>query len=181
MFAAFLTELQSKASLVVIEDAHWADEATLDLLKFLGRRVQRTCTLLIVTYRDDELGPQHPLRIVLGDLITSSAARRMSLSPLSKEGVHKMIGVRALDPAALHDLTGGNPFFVTEILASETGDVPTTIRDAVLARANRLSPSAGAVLQLRPSSDRALSRGCWRKWLVQKRPQLMNAWRLACC
>lgn len=147
LFAAFLAELQAETTIVVIDDVHWADEATLDLIKFLGRRIQRTRALLIVTYRDDELGPQHPLRIVLGDLITSTAARRMSLSPLSKEGVHKMIGVRALDPAALHDLTGGNPFFVTEILASETGDVPTTIRDAVLARANRLSPSAAAVLQ----------------------------------
>ncbi len=47
---------------------HWADEATLDLLKFLGRRIQRTRSLLVVTYRDDEVGTRHPLRLVIGEL-----------------------------------------------------------------------------------------------------------------
>jgi DNA-binding CsgD family transcriptional regulator/tetratricopeptide (TPR) repeat protein len=146
LFAAFLAELQNETTLVVVEDVHWADEATLDLLKFLGRRIQQTCALLIVTYRDDELGPQHPLRTVLGDLVAVNATRRITLSPLSVKAVQVLIGDRAWTAAALHQQTSGNPFFLTEILAGESGSVPVTISDAVLARAARLSPSARAVL-----------------------------------
>lgn len=152
LFTAFLNELQIDTTIVVIEDAHWADEATIDLLKFLGRRIQRTRALLIVTYRDDELDPRHPLRTVLGEAGASAAIRRLPLSPLSEKAVRALVGNRVLESAALHRQTGGNPFFVTEILAGDAGRardtirVPETVRDAVLARAARLSPSARAVL-----------------------------------
>jgi DNA-binding CsgD family transcriptional regulator/tetratricopeptide (TPR) repeat protein len=147
LFSTVLVELQRTTSLVVIEDAHWADEATLDLVKFIGRRIQRTRALLILTFRDDELGPRHPLRIVLGDLATSTAARRLALRPLSAESVRVLIGDRPLDAAALHHRTGGNPFFITEVLSSALGGLPATVRDAVLARVARLSLPAQAVLQ----------------------------------
>ena len=147
IFAACLNELQRDPTLIVFEDVHWADEATLDLLKFLGRRIHRTPTMLIVTYRNDELGPQHPLRILLGDLVTSTVTRRISLTPLSEKAVRTLIGDRALDPAALHDRTGGNPFYITEVLASESAGMPPTVRDAVLARCARLSVSGFAVLE----------------------------------
>ncbi len=146
LFSAFLAELQLDVTIVVIEDVHWADDATLDLLKFLGRRIQRTRSLLIATYRDDEIGPRHPLRTVLGEVGASSAIRRLALPPLSERAVRALVGNRMLEAAALHRQTGGNPFFVTEILASETNGVPATIRDAVLARAAQLSLSARAVL-----------------------------------
>ena len=145
IFSACLNELQTP-TVTVFEDIHWADETTLDLLKFLGRRIQRTYSLFIATYRDDELGPQHPLRLVLGDLVMSTAARRIALSPLSLAAVHHLAGSRALDIKVLHQQTGGNPFFVTEVLAAEEEGIPATIRDAVLARAARLSPSGRAVL-----------------------------------
>lgn len=61
-------ELQKRPTIVVFEDVHWADEATLNLIKFLARRIQRTTTLFILTYRDDQLSAEHPLRLVLGDL-----------------------------------------------------------------------------------------------------------------
>jgi predicted ATPase/DNA-binding CsgD family transcriptional regulator len=147
IFSAALTELQARPAIVVFEDVHWADEATLDLLTFLGRRIARTAALLALTYRDDELGPQHPLRLVLGDLVTSPATRRLSLAPLSENAVRVLVGKRAIDTAALHRQTGGNPFFVTEALAGAGNGVPHTIRDAVLSRAARLSPSGQAVLQ----------------------------------
>ncbi|HTP10844.1 MAG TPA: LuxR C-terminal-related transcriptional regulator, partial [Anaerolineae bacterium] len=113
----------------------------------LGRRIQRTRTLLIVTYRDDELGPQHPLRSVLGDLATSPATRRITLAPLSVNAIRTLAAGRSLDPEALYHQTNGNPFFVTEVLAGETTGIPATIRDVVLARTARLSPSARAVLE----------------------------------
>ncbi|MFO7679705.1 MAG: AAA family ATPase, partial [Chloroflexota bacterium] len=146
IFSACLQELHAQSTLVVIEDIHWADEATLDLLKYLGRRIQQTSSMIVVTFRDDELSPQHPLRLLLGDLATSPAARRIALAPLTPPGVQRLIGERPLDAAALYQQTGGNPFFLTELLAAGGAGVPLTVRDAVLARAARLSLSGRAVL-----------------------------------
>ncbi|MEW6402709.1 MAG: LuxR C-terminal-related transcriptional regulator, partial [Chloroflexota bacterium] len=103
--------------------------------------------LLVITYRDDELGAQHPLRLVLGDLVKSPATCRIVLEPLSENGVRALVGEHGMDAFLLHGKTGGNPFYVTEILASPTGGIPLTIRDAVLARTARLSASGEAVLQ----------------------------------
>ena len=63
IFSASLNELKEEATIMIIEDVHWADEATLDLLKYLGRRIRQTASLMILTYRDDEIGNDHPLRI----------------------------------------------------------------------------------------------------------------------
>lgn len=146
LFAAFLAELNQRPTLALFEDVHWADEATLDLLRYLGRRIAQTHALLVLTYRDDELGPRHPLRSVLGDLTAPLYTRRIALTPLSEVATRALVGDRRLDAAALHRQTNGNPFFITEVLESG-GGIPTTVRDAVLARANRLSVSAQAVLQ----------------------------------
>ena len=144
IFGAFLSAV-TKPSLVVLEDLHWADEATLDFLRYVGRRIDRTHTLLIGSFRNDEVGPAHPLRIVLGDLATCGA-RRLTVRPLSLPAIKKLIGERNIDAETLHRATGGNPFFVTEVLATGGGGVPQTVRDAILARAGRLGPSARAVL-----------------------------------
>ena len=147
IFSAVLGALQGHPAIAVFEDVHWADEATLDLLRFLGRRIARTAALLVLTYRDDELGSRHPLRTLLGDLAASPATRRIPLQPLTENAVRTLVGERAIDAAALHRQTGGNPFFVTEVLASAGGGLPSSIRDAVLARTARLSLSAQAVVQ----------------------------------
>ncbi|MBL8093461.1 MAG: AAA family ATPase [Anaerolineales bacterium] len=152
LFSTVLVELQNRPTLAVFEDIHWADEATLDLLKYLGRRITRTTALAVVTYRDDELGPKHPLRGLLGDLTETPACLRISLAPLSAAAIGALAGPRPIDGRgvdhqALHSQTGGNPFFATEILANPTAGIPPTVRDAVLARASRLSASAYAVLQ----------------------------------
>ena len=147
IFSAVLEELRRRPPVVVVlEDLHWADAATLDLVKFLGRRIRQVPALLVLTYRDDELGPRHPLRIVLGDLATSRAVRRIPLSPLSAAAVRTLAAGQPHDPAALHRQTGGNPFFVTEALAGREAGIPPTVRDAVLARAARLSPAGRAAL-----------------------------------
>lgn len=147
VFAATLEALRPRPTVAILEDAHWADEATLDLLRFLGRRLDRTATLMIATYRDDEVGPLHPLRVVIGDLATVDATRRISLEPLSRSGVHELAVGSQLDADELFRQTGGNPFFVTEVLAAGDAGVPASVRDAVLARAARLSPPARAVLE----------------------------------
>jgi DNA-binding CsgD family transcriptional regulator len=145
LFVAFLDLLAERPSLVVLEDLHWADEATLDLLRYAGRRIARTRSLLLASFRSDELVPAHPLRTVLGDLATGGAMR-LALQPLSLAAVRSLAGERAIDVTALHRTTAGNPFFVTEVLASGAQGVPASVQDAVLARAARLSPSARAVL-----------------------------------
>jgi DNA-binding CsgD family transcriptional regulator/tetratricopeptide (TPR) repeat protein len=138
---------RDRPALVVLEDLHWADEATLDFVRFVGRRVGDTSAVLIGTYRDDEVGPAYPLRILLGDLATAEGVHRMTLPPLTKPAVSMMVEGSGLDADALYRRTGGNPFFVTEILASGGEELPETVRDAVLARAARLSPRARVVLE----------------------------------
>jgi predicted ATPase/DNA-binding CsgD family transcriptional regulator len=144
---SLLADLQQKTAVMVIEDVHWADEATLDLLKFLGRRLEQTAALIILTFRSDELHGRHPLQLLLGDLATSGVWQRVPLHGLSVNAVTELATGQAVDPVALHHQTNGNPFFVTEILANEGDSIPTTVRDAVLARAARLSLSARAVLE----------------------------------
>ena len=134
-------------SLCVVEDCHWADEATLDVLSYVARRIAGTGAVLVVTFRDDELGVDHRLRAAVGS-IPPADLTRVQLEPLSREAVAELAGPEA-DVHALFAATGGNPFLVTEALAAAPGPrVPATVRDAVLARAVRLGGPARAVLEL---------------------------------
>ncbi len=146
IFSAALEELEQKPALVIFEDMHWADEATLDLLKYLGRRVQNTHSMIVLTYRDDEVGPRHPLKYVIGDLPHASV-RRLFLSPLSESAVAQLAKRAERPSAGLHSLTGGNPLFVTEVLAAAADTVPSTVSDAVLARAMRLPSAAREIAE----------------------------------
>src|SRR6202158_5837281 len=120
IFTAALDEMERSASLVVFEDMHWADEATLDLFKFLGRRIHRTRAMLAVTYRDDEVGPRHPFRFVIGDL-PHATTHRMTLSPLTEPAVAQLARQAGRPSTGLHRITGGNPFFGTEAMGKESG------------------------------------------------------------
>jgi hypothetical protein len=131
--------------IVALEDLHWADEATLDVQRLLGRRIESLPALVLATYRDDEIDRAHPLRIVLGEL-PSGSAHRIALAPLSAQAVAELAGSIGVDRDELHRRTAGNPFFVTEVLAAADADIPATVRDAVLARAARLDEGARALL-----------------------------------
>jgi DNA-binding CsgD family transcriptional regulator len=148
VFSEFLDLLAARPSVTVIEDIHWADEATLDLLVFLGRRLADLPCMVVVTLRSDEVGRDHPLRRVLGELATCRAVRRLTVPPLSQAAVAQLAEPTGHDAASLYAVTGGNPFFVTEALAAPVQYVPTTVRDTVLARSARLSSGARAVLDL---------------------------------
>jgi ATP/maltotriose-dependent transcriptional regulator MalT len=148
IFSATFGELRKTTSTVlVIEDVHWADEATLDLLKFLSRRINKLNALLIITYRDDEIRAEHPLRLVLGDL-PRRFVRRIRLPPLSEQAVGHLAERAGKHIDDLYTVTSGNPFFVTEVLASSEAGVPVTISDAVLSRVARLSPAARGLVEL---------------------------------
>jgi DNA-binding CsgD family transcriptional regulator/tetratricopeptide (TPR) repeat protein/type II secretory pathway predicted ATPase ExeA len=148
VFTALTEELgSSKPTIVVIEDLHWADEATLDILRLLGRRVESISSLVIGTYRNDELDRDHPLRLLVGELGTGAGVHRFELPPLSLDAVKELAASHVVDAEALYGKTGGNPFFVTEVLAGGKAEIPSSVRDAVLARAGRLGQSARRLLE----------------------------------
>lgn len=134
-------------TVAIIEDVHWADEATLDLIKFLGRRLDRLGVMFVVSYRDDEVNEKHPLRSVIGDLPLASATR-LQLPPLSETAVGQLAQAAGRSSGSLYAATGGNPFFVTEVLATAESKVPSTVSDAVIARIARLSDAARRVAHL---------------------------------
>jgi len=148
VFEALVDSLPDGTAVLVIEDVHWADEATLDVLRLLGTRVERLGALIVATYRSDELPRTHPLRIVLGDAATSAGVLRLQLDPLSPEAVGELARPHGVDAENLYARTAGNPFFVTEVLASGAADVPATVRDAVLARTARLGEQARDLLDV---------------------------------
>ncbi len=147
IFAEALAALTStdEPTLVVIEDLHWADDATLDFLRYLGRRMEDRKLLLIVTSRDGEAEGRPQTRRAFAD-VPSGRLTRIPLDPLSLEAVGLLAAGSGRDPAALHATTGGNPFFVAELLSDRTGAVPRSVQDAVLVRAERLDPSARRLL-----------------------------------
>ena len=146
--AALARELRSRApTVMVLEDVHQADGATLDVMRLLGRRAGRLSALIVVTYREEGLAALHPLRIVVGELATARDVVRLAIDPLSPAAVAELARPHGVDPDELFRRTGGNPFFVTEALAAGTDAVPRTVRDAVLARAARLSDPARRLLE----------------------------------
>lgn len=148
LFPVVRTALTAQPTLYLIEDAHWADEATLDMIRFLARRLADTRVLYVMTFRDDEVPPEHPLTIVMGDLATTTGLARMQVPLLTPAAVAELIDAagKNTDAAELYRRTGGNPFFVTEAISTDSDGIPPSVRDAVLARAARLSPSGRAVL-----------------------------------
>jgi len=150
-----------RASVVVLEDVHWADAATMDFLRFIGRRIQRTSAVLVATYRHDELSANHPLRLTLGEL-TGHHVIRMRLAPLSLAAVKVLAGESGRDAGLLYQVTGGNPFFVREVLASPHELVPETVRDAVIARLARCSPVTRELAEVV-----AISPGRSETWLIE--------------
>lgn len=143
LFPIVLAQLQRTNAPVicVIEDVHWADNGTLDFIRFLGRRISGLPVLLILTFRGNEVSPHHALSPVLGDL-PSSNLHRLELAPLTSDGVAQLNQNNAISTKDILKVTGGNPFFVTELLASQHGDltsVPGSVREAVNARLSRIS------------------------------------------
>ena len=150
LFAAVLRELTASAGLgvLVVEDVHWADRATLDLLHFLSRRLRDSTVLVLVTHRDDGTEPRPDLRRTLGDLVTRGTTRRLTVPPLTRGAVAELTRSAGVGADELYRLTGGNPFFVTEALGALGERVPSTARDAVLSRLVGLGADARRLLDV---------------------------------
>lgn len=149
IFSEFLNYLQKRPGLkiIVVEDIHWADEATLDFIKYLSRRISRTKTVLILSYRDDEVSRDNYLRSVFGDL-PHEDIKRIRLYPLSESAVNALLHKAGLNESNLYRMTGGNPFYVTEVLASKNQGLPSSIKDAIIARTAGLDSGTRRVLEI---------------------------------
>lgn len=141
----FMRFLADKPAVVVVEDVHWADDATLDVLRYVARRVSTLPTVLVLTYRIEGLPAEHPLHRVLGAL-AGAPVTRLHLPPLSVEAMMHLGAASPREAAEVHQVTQGNPFFATEVLASGGAGVPPTVRDAVLARMGLLPEPVRALL-----------------------------------
>jgi len=133
-------------AIAVLEDAHWADPATLDVVRVLARRVEDVPLGLVVTLRDDELAANRPLAVLVGDLATDPAIVRISLRGLSEAAVRELAGDGGADVGAIVGLTGGNPFLVVEMLAGDS--LPASVREATVARVARLGPDAKGLIDV---------------------------------
>jgi DNA-binding CsgD family transcriptional regulator/tetratricopeptide (TPR) repeat protein len=147
LFSGVLSALGQRATVLLIEDMHWTDDASADFLLYAGRRLGQVPTLLLVTYRDDEIASNPRLTRLLGELSRLSSTRRLPVAPLTEVGVAAMLAGSALDPAEVFAQTAGNAFFVSEMIATGSSR-PATIRDVVLARAATLSAPGRRVLEV---------------------------------
>jgi DNA-binding CsgD family transcriptional regulator/type II secretory pathway predicted ATPase ExeA len=149
VLAGMLTLLRERARplVLLIDDAHWADSATLDLLRYIGRRVEGTRALLVLAARTDALATEHPLAQLIGHLPPRSTLR-LPLAPLSRDAVALLARQVGRPARGLHKATGGNPFFVTECLAGPEGDLPHSVRDAVLTRVHALPAATVELIEL---------------------------------
>jgi DNA-binding CsgD family transcriptional regulator/tetratricopeptide (TPR) repeat protein len=157
VFTAVFDALASRPSVLVVDDLQWADDGTLDVLRFLVRRIGGTRALVVATYRDDEIGSGHRLRALLGDAARTADAARLALQPLSVDAVAAIADGRGVEAARLHAITGGNPFFVEAMLAHAGDGLPATVRDAVLARTSGLDDDALELLDLLACAPEAVS------------------------
>ena len=165
MFEAFRALLASLAVecpvVVVVEDLHWADRSTLDLLTWLARSLAGTRVLLVATYRSDEMRRSHPLRAVLAELGRLPYVDRVELLPLTDSEVSELLTAIHGGPVAAQvaqdvaDRSEGNPFFAEELFAGAgEGGVPLTLRDILAARIDALPEAAKEVLRIAAAAGR---------------------------
>jgi ATP/maltotriose-dependent transcriptional regulator MalT len=161
LFEALLTLLdrlgQTTPVLLVIEDLHWADRSTRNFVSFLARSLSYEHVLVIGTYRSDELHRRHPLRPLLAEIARQPRVRRLDLEPLERAHLREALEDildRPPEPELVDRLFGrseGNPLFFEELLAAGAdgrGPMPSSLRDALMVRVERLDERAQDLLRL---------------------------------
>ncbi len=151
---------------LVLEDLHWADPSTRDFLVFLVRSARTESLTLLATYRSDELHRRHPLRPVLAELERVPGVQRIALERFSRDEVDQQLA-GILDEAPdrslgdrLYARGQGNPLYTEELLAasaSSVGELPETLRDALLTRFERLPAAAQEVMRVAAVVERPMS------------------------
>jgi DNA-binding CsgD family transcriptional regulator/tetratricopeptide (TPR) repeat protein len=148
---------------LVLEDLHWADRSTLDLVAFLAHNLGEQRVLLLGTYRGDELSAEHRLRRLVTGLLRAGAATRLELAPLGRGELEALLltrGGELLSPAvteAIVTRSEGNPFFAEELLAASGKggvDLPHVLRDLLLQRVAQLDRKTQGVLRVVAAAGR---------------------------
>ena len=169
----------------VIEDAHWGDGATLDLVRFLARRVSALRLLLVISFRDDELASNHPLAVTLGDLANCAKVSRIELAALSFSAVATLAAGSGVNAAQLYHVSNGNPFFVTEVLAAgpdalSRKALPRSISEAVCGRLAGCRPRGGRLRMRLRCAGRAPMSPCWKGCAPRPGRRCTSAWEPGC-
>src|SRR5947209_2981438 len=177
---------QERPVALVIEDVHWADSASLDLLAFLVRNQRSERLATVITFRSGELPTEHPVRARLAELEHGGRAQPIELDPLSLEHVaEQVLDITGAPPTAglshaLHDRAGGNPFFVEELLAAgDGGELPDSLRDALLVRLRRLSGRAREIVGVVAVAGRTIDHRLLRTLVAIEDGELIGALREA--
>lgn len=147
-----------QATVILIEDVHWADDATQDFLRYVARRIEDRPVLLLLTSRDDEHEGRPQVRRITGGM-SSDQVTRMTLAPLSRSAVGVLAGEAGRNADDIYDLSGGNAFYVTELLLSQSKGLPGSVRDSVLVRLYPLTPDARGLLEAVSVFPRRAERG----------------------
>jgi DNA-binding CsgD family transcriptional regulator len=154
-----LTDLSSRRCvLLLVEDLHWADSSTRDLVSFLLSRLRAQRLLVVVTYRADDLHRRHPLRPLLAEMVRLPAVERIDLAPFDMADSRRFVAALADEPLSdnvireIAERSEGNAFFAEELMAAcidqEPGGMPTGLADVLLARIERLNPATQTVVRL---------------------------------
>ncbi len=171
LFAAVLAALvrlsETRPVVFVLEDVHWADSSTRDLIGFLFARLLGERVTVVVSYRADDLHRRHPLRPALVEWARIPGVVRLPLSPLADEGMRRLIHARhpeAISEAAVGrilDRAGGNAFYAEQLVAEADGSehIPADLADLLLHRLERLDPAARRVVRAAAVSGRRISHG----------------------
>lgn len=142
--------------IMIVEDVHWADQATFDFLRFVGRRISDSKAVVLCTYRNDEIGPDHSLQALLGQLSVVESTHRIEVRPLTPQAVARLTAGTDVDAHEIYRITGGNPFYVTEIIAGGER-LPASVQDAVMARVSHLERRSVQVVRAVSIAPRSLS------------------------
>jgi len=179
----------SNPLLLVLEDLHWADQSTLDLVAFLARRLRRERILIVASYRSDEVGSRPALRQLLADVATAPTAQRLDLRGLTRSEMRGQVaGILGAPPSehllqAVFSRSEGNPFFAEELVAVAGSGSPdgltTTLRDTLLARVATLDASAQAAVRVAAAGGRRVHQRLLAAAAGLPEPELTNALRAA--
>jgi ATP/maltotriose-dependent transcriptional regulator MalT len=160
LFGAVLRMLEQlgrqEPLVLVLEDVHWADPSTRDMLTFLVSGLRQTAVLLVLTHRTDEVGRDHPVRKLLTELQRAPRVQRLELAPLTRKETSRQLTALNGGPMdrvlvdAIYARSDGNPLFSEELLATGAGadSVPSSLRDALLARLDGLPSNAQTVARV---------------------------------
>jgi DNA-binding CsgD family transcriptional regulator/tetratricopeptide (TPR) repeat protein len=191
-FAALLRLLERLASdrhvVLVLEDVHWADPSTRDLLVYLARTLRRHTVMVVATHRSDEVHRGHPLRPVLTELARDPRVTRVAVTPFTREELEaKLESLLASPPrrelvTRVFERSHGNPFFVEELLAAgdpDASSLPDTLLDVLLATIDDLPASTQRALRVVAAAGREVHHELLARVLPASPAELADALRHA--